>query len=385
MNKYERIVFGSLFVFVFVFWWYNEGTYVRWLTTGIFCATLFSYYIARLTNWGYGALNLIVTCNALSLIYWRDNIYATYPWLDRSLFSASSGASCVSCYLIVCGVLGANHLGGSDVWKQIQKLLGWLCVGNSILSVFQFFWHFSEHRVFSAGAFFGNPSVNGSFTAIVLPFWLAQADTKWKKWLCVFPIASILLSRASIPLGAFIIMALCYYFSMLANQKARLFFRHIASLGLLIAAVWVAGYFWMQNHDDLETKNQLFDGSGRYEVWKAVWIYFKSYPHKLIGTGLGSSSILLPYIQEKAGIIKNGHYFIWHHSDIYQIFFELGIVGFLLSIVAIAKTILKSSNRPALLSACVTYAFTMTINFPLHVPFQAMLAGILIGSVYFAD
>ena len=97
-----------------------------------------------------------------------------------------------------------------------------------------------------------------------------------------------------------------------------------------------------------------------------------------LGSGTGTAQALIPYIQNRLQVDTAGHLYLWLHSDILQVLFENGIVGFVSYGIMYFYALKYSLNRPYLFAAMVGYLVTAAANYPARMAFHAMCGVILI-------
>ena len=108
--------------------------------------------------------------------------------------------------------------------------------------------------------------------------------------------------------------------------------------------------------------------SGRFEVWRLSWNWWKSYGNPLTGTGSGGFSVIGPVLTRKMETL-----WIWMHSDWLQIGFEHGIFGLVLALLVLWKVIQSTREKPEVRLGVVLYALWMCANMPMRFPISAIL------------
>ncbi len=199
---------------------------------------------------------------------------------------------------------------------------------------------------------FGNPSMAGSFLAVVA---------------CVTPIfytmpllLLVLWTGASTPLAA-LAAGLAIRLGLRLPRRARLYY--LATLLVAGVAILLRGV----------------DTNGRWEVWKQAGRYVE--PHYWLGAGAGSTPVLLPLIQaQNPGLSIDGDgFFMFLHNDWAQIFFEYGFVGAVIAWGVFVLLMNRATDR--LLPPLIAYAVVMLGNFPLHSPLHALLGIVLVAAI----
>lgn len=204
---------------------------------------------------------------------------------------------------------------------------------------------------------FDNASMTGCFIAITL-FLLPKQLFK-----IAFPFAllAVLLIKASTPLmcigGGFIIK-----------------YRKNKWMWMALSVVPIFMYF-------KQPTEGWFHSSGRTWIWKIAMNWLVEHEKLLFGSGLSTTTVLLPMIQVE-NKQEHNQWFFWLHNDFLQIMFELGIVGLSAFLVMCTNAIYIIRHNERLLPAVVAYGLCMITNFPLHLPIHALLGFLLIGACY---
>lgn len=199
--------------------------------------------------------------------------------------------------------------------------------------------------------FFFNDSMESSFLAVLIPLLLLGKRTKW---FLVPVIAAIVKSGSVTSFLALLVSVGVFYF-----KPKRLAF------GLLA----IPAYFIFPLHHGITV------GSGRIEVWSASLQWFQNHGNPwLVGFGTGAYAMMSPAIFPKTN-------FIWPHCEPLLIFFDNGMVGVALTLVAFLWALTKSIRSKLLLSSLLTYGLVSCFQWPFHHIVSAVYGAYLLRRV----
>jgi len=110
-----------------------------------------------------------------------------------------------------------------------------------------------------------------------------------------------------------------------------------------------------------------FKPQGRFALWSAYWPYFKQYA--VSGTGLGAVNLINAQVY-RPQIYGGGHMIVRQlHLEYYQIAFELGLIGLVLSlnlVYCFLKEKVFCEEQLALKAMVIGFLFSCLFNFPAH-------------------
>lgn len=120
-----------------------------------------------------------------------------------------------------------------------------------------------------------------------------------------------------------------------------------------------------------------FFGKTRWQEYLFFWEKFKDHINPLIGSGPNTFYFWGPYFQNQAG--RKTDYWLWLHSDAFQLLFEQGIIGFILWGVALSTIVFKKQRfyRPEN-QALVGWLVSSITYFPIHSDMLAFIFVLLI-------
>lgn len=205
-----------------------------------------------------------------------------------------------------------------------------------------------------------NASMSGCFLVATLPLFFKGES---------FPVLSILgsvlaviLTHQSLPLAClfFLLWTVC----IKAGEWAL--------VGLLPLFAVAMGYFLVGE--------DLFKTSGRMQLWADSWHWFLAQSSGLLGAGLGSYSVIGPYLTQKLP-----EQFPWLHSDWFQILFELGALGLASALLFFAESLDRAYKNPQCYFSLLVYGAWMVANMPCHYPLSALYGLFLIRWAFSGD
>lgn len=218
---------------------------------------------------------------------------------------------------------------------------------------------------------FGNPSMTGTFIAIVA----VGLRGLWP----LVAIVPLLLLGTTTPFAVLLagLFVRCFHAQPDAKGATRLpMGAKIFVVVLLSGAVLHFGW------------DKFSSGHGRYHVWKLAGDFMDKQPLaiKLLGAGSGSAPLLVPMLQVQDGLPETSQsFFSWLHNDWLQIGFEQGYIGWLLAMGLYLGACWRSRRSPRVLAMLFAYGVAMTTNYPLRLPLTAFLGIVLLGVAYLED
>jgi len=194
------------------------------------------------------------------------------------------------------------------------------------------------------------------------------------------------LSRAGIS-SAFIAFASLVY--LLSNKKGKM---QISTIVIMLALSLCGLVYWIGYYPivyrfkliPLEWQSE----AGRWAVWKDSFNIIKDFP--LFGIGLANFNYLFFHYKS----FYSERRFSYTHNDFLQVLVELGIVGFLLLVIAIYyfyKQVLyypweKGSRTKAIAFGIISSTFAILLHsffdFPMQIPANSLLFTILIACLF---
>lgn len=368
----ERPTNESLGVFIagLALLFFEVGPYWAWhywnkwaLVVGIF-SLAFSWKIAKRTSLWFMPILSISLVSAASVSVWGPNRYVTF-WdqvhpLDATpppalmQFAIHNGA--LYTYLTV--VMAALAL----VWlpkaakSGVTSLLAFVAFASSVCTLTQL-----GLPAQTRGAFSGNPSMNGCLIATLLPFLFEMKTHRYVRVaLAGLGLAAILATQSSVPIGVAAVVLISYCASRCRVTTSTVALASLGCVGLLLAGAWVS-------------RDAFFSSSGRFETWAVFFHWLDLNSLWWTGTGLGSASTIMPYVQTLMKADQGG-WFIFMHSEPLQILFEMGIPGLIAAILAFAWTACRAFRHPVLFASLMGIAAESLFDYPLRLPISCVSA-----------
>lgn len=226
----------------------------------------------------------------------------------------------------------------------------------------------------SAYAILGNPAMDASFLATMLPliFWgIKQKFYKTSLFNLLIVLIAIVLTKSSTGIGG-VGVALAAFLLVQYGRKALLVI-FPAALGISFLA-----YIYL--------KDELLNPNGRYSIWQMAMKFFMNETNIIWGAGSDSFYFWGPEIQTMDAIehhVKPGTVittFFWMHNDWLQTLFENGILG-LLALTLLFLCLLKFSwaKKNALFPMICTFGFVALTQMPFHLwPFQILGVSLIV-------
>lgn len=339
------IFLASIYMFFFNF--NLETSWPQWAYVSCLAVIASGYYFRGPII--FRALWTWIMLNAVIFSQWRP---AT-EFVDVSeKFSVRILAGAAAVPFLLLTYLFALH------FNKIRKPLGHgLFVGGMAHAVYLIFDQLILRNAsgISAIGLMGNRSLGASFTCAWIFFILSFYGLRY-----FFPLAigifAVLISQSGISYLALLLGFAAYAFSI----RPKLF-------------PWIVGLFLIASPLVVFLKPSVLDHISRFNAWPMFFEYWQDTANNFLGWGAGSFSFYGPKTQlvydfmiERNGDSVTGRWWTWAHNDWLQILFELGIIGFALSVLAYLKLLKMSWRRPALFGAAISFGAIMFGNYPWH-------------------
>lgn len=311
---------------------------------------------------------LTVVFLGVSTVYWRVTPY--------------DGLGNIS-YLLMCQAvleaLGFFLLTTLPVAVLTRQKVSALVTSFAWLGLLNSIWILVDWAIgdaFINGAFDAS-SVDASMLAVLYPLMVFRPGLQrydgtnwfsiWTNWKYVFfdlacvvlPPLAILVTRSSTGYAALVVVFFAYAYA----RGVR-----VSLLGLVAAMsaplVLSFGYLLM--------RQQLFDSSGRLEMLRQSFDFWRANAPVWTGFGLGSFSGAGPYL------VKIPERVIWMHNDWAQILFELGAIGLGVALLLYLALLIRSKAVPWLFASAAGYGFIALFQMPLHQPLGAVFGALLV-------
>ncbi len=398
----------------------------------------FATKIGRLRHWSVGLLVGYSMLSALWALGW-SGAYEHQPEFIRAAIQIYSAYAYIAIAMLASVLLWFRL---SD-FMMAEMAIELLCILNSAAIILQTSFEVSPGL---RGGFLGNPSMGGCFVAMTAPLVYRAAfplrrSTGIPRVAVLLPIAAVLFTGTSQPVGVLAVVAVMYYmcvklarplyivpnpdFGAIHWDEARQLWvgtgigRYIgqevvtspdrivwtrtrserrpidrrrlasvaaaAAVGIAIAGITIPLTSSKQGRSP-------FDSSGRFQVWREVIPAWAEVGRTWVGQGTGTTPAIVPRIQALFGSIKSGggtnmfsfEEYRWLHSDWLQILVENGAIGLILALLTAWFAARRAwIEGPAFFAAVMGYIATMTFNFPVHQPFHALVGAILLARVFY--
>lgn len=325
----------------------------------IFFAFLFCVPVWKYVHWSAAPILFWVIFCSLYLFPNQNNQYSHYQLLDKISFRFLSYESL--CYTLLYGGVGLYLVRGpKKLFSWAMSALSWFLFSSALMTAVQFLYEESGH--FRIG-FLTNASMNGCLLAAGLPIVhrnFRGLTPAWLRWLptsaCVL---AVVLTEASLPLG------------VLAGTVFALFLKRRPKLLWLAPVPLIVGYALMGGG--------LLSDSGRFGMWSRAITFWLEQGHIWMGFGLGSSAAWLPYIQQVTHYAHSNFYYPFFHSDWIQILFELGMIGFMLTLIPVSIALYRGYCRrdPTLFASFFGLCLCALANWPVHLPIGSFMISVL--------
>lgn len=192
----------------------------------------------------------------------------------------------------------------------------------------------------------GSRSMDMTICAMILPSILLRKESlKWYEMLNGFIVlTAMFITKGSTVFFMLIGIVACYL----------AFYKKWKEIVIAVLAIVTVGV--------IINKGEFLYHIDRTEQWALLMSWWNNHAEVFFGTGLGTFQWLGPEIQNKSKDL-----FVWMHNEYLQIIFEMGYVGFGLTIALSIVCLKRSLNRPWLFSTCVAILISFVTQFPLRV------------------
>lgn len=338
------LVFGlALLILLFNYGNYWSSHYYSKWTIAVFVFCLFwSLWVARETAKAFFPVTLVALWSASWIGVWQFNQY--YKVLSPEMHAMLSRSAMYSLITVLVASFLIIHL--PRVFKTpVETALAAICLLSVGYTICQL-----PLQPYHRSAFSGNASMNGCLIACLLPFALKQFRKRLLKF-TVFTLVfiAVFLTNASIPIGVLVVVSSALFWARFGWSAKALF----GALGISGFTLGLGYHFMHEN---------LFHSTGRIQIWNLFYEWWSVHSSPWFGAGLGTGQILFPYIQSIKGV--NDSYYLWAHSEWFQILFEMGWVGLISVLVAWVYLLFRSKGNPALFASFLGFSAMATFNYP---------------------
>lgn len=346
---------------------FSHGNYWQshWLSKWSFLVGSFSFFFAYCIAIRTHAVLLPVIgwslISAASIGAWSNNIYAEVAD-PLSLLAIEKNALYAYIVILMAAVFLAffksTYVGISKFYLAAICMISVVCtnllpLGDGI----------------KTGLFSGNPSMNGSLIAALIPFVLETTDLiPLQVGLWAFCSLAVYRTDASVPIVVLGVTTAAWLWSRSIH-------------GLRSSIVIIAILSGLAALGQLTVRHQPFiHDSGRIHIWKMMFNWWKDNSNIWTGMRLGSFQIITPIVQVMNNP-KENNFFIWCHNDILQILLEMGIIGFTFFAVAWAYIAKRSYGHSALFASLMGFTAMAFLNYPFRLPIHAFSMVLIVSMI----
>jgi hypothetical protein len=385
--------FLTIGLLLFVAFEYVGGNYwaahwfIKWAILLYVLSFFISVKIAKDVSWWLFLPIMWTLHSSMRVWAWHGmNRYRDFPLTITDEFRVvSSTSESTFLLLVVFFVLLRECLDE----KHFQEAYKWLCYALCVSVLF--FWGLYHtygvitiHDSFLLGKNFvidktagplGNLSMTGCLIATCWPMTLKFAKRWWL--LTLLPVVTVCFMDSSQPV---LLMALTITTVLMGKYQRTHGTLPRSPVFLTGFALAMCGLLYVGGHAVSRTPAEFFDLNGRAWAINLGYQFMKDIKWYLTGVGLNLTTSLLPVLNnlefKELHLSKQSEasFWFWFHSDWFQSFFEMGVVGFLAYLSLFMKCVWESWKRDYLLSASVIAWGAMAVfNFPVHLPVHAFI------------
>lgn len=195
--------------------------------------------------------------------------------------------------------------------------------------------------------------------AILLPYTWQKAGFLLHVGVTLATILVIYRIGASQPYGVFAVIVLAYWCH--GTDWRKVWKRTLPSCAALFMVMIAVGNFLVGR--------EFLDDNGRFEIYRLAWSWTQVHGLFWTGWGAGAVQTVVPILQITEHI-DEGHYFMWLHSDWFQIFIELGVFGLIFSLLAFGRLAYRAATNHNACDQAALWGFAAMalFNYPLRMP-----------------
>ncbi len=267
--------------------------------------------------------------------------------------------------ILLLGYLSSRDGGAQPVLK-FARLLRWYVAIQLIFSAAQFIFHLGpwwNRTMFGTRVFGTFPYYNQFGTAMAAcACWFVVADryqkqqrinqTNFWPWI----ISCFVMALLSGSRGAMLASGLCLgypiYISFRSSQLRTIVLGSAPLVGFL-------GY-WISSRPEFTGRNTYFDNESRLKIWSEVLSNFDNATEVIFGWGLGLATNSIKTVfgaGDMAGVYGNAH------SQFIQIMSGFGIVGLVIYLLFLGRTILTGPSNHSI----IVVAMIISIGIPFNI------------------
>jgi len=347
---------------------FNLEADVQWPRWALLQFGLFTYLLYSLRHkyhWSLLFTGFITGMSCIIITNWRYNwLYMSKYKLSSIAFVQNTSGKAFMAMIILCVFLSQVS---RQTLHKIFKGFYYLSIVHGLLWIAQHFFgfHLWSHSGFPEYGMFGNTSMGASINGIMLSSIFLKQNKYFRVLAIISLIYPIYLAQSSIGYLCAVTSLIVYCCFVLDINRLE----KVYMIGGFLGITWFCGQFF-------DYQFNRFMKIDRWDIWKLYMNWWWENADHIFGTGFGSFSTFGPGIQIANDFQReHGGFYLWLHSDILQILFELGIVG-LLSYLTLGFYSIKHAIKQkeyVLLGSLASYIVCMAGNYPTNMALFALL------------
>jgi len=371
-----------------------DGTFAhwkaQWYSLYLILAPLIFFQVRKKTSDVCAILAVLTYISCIGVFQNPSGLFRNSSSTLQLVFQKDSARAL--CALLI--LFTANCAIKSQFRKNLLSAFGWYAVADSLYIIFQYglrIYNGQDPTTYTSFVgMLGYAGISGCLIAICYPLHIDNLKSflpPRKSFflfviLAILPIVGVILTRASIPVGALAISLFVYGFIKLKNLVG------IVRASALTLLIGVCIFLVASLYDP-----GLFDSGQRFTAYP---IFMKFWYHNfplLTGSGQGTFFGLGPEIQRVEKFqwcfLPNGHscpqqesIWYWIHSDLIQLLFEQGLLSFLTALLVCLELVVVLKTRPHLLATFLSFLGVATFNYPVHYALFSFLISLIIFEAY---
>jgi len=343
----------------------------HWKSKWAFVAVILGAFVAvrSCKQWGITA-GLFLGWSILSactILFRLHPEIEQFPSRTITSLQSLAGASAVILFLLI--VAAESYRESWDIW--IERAFAASSALGAAFTGFQYV--VLGARGQGLGGFVDQSSMHGCLVVIGLPYIIKHFRGWWLGGalaMIALMVGTLLVqAESSTPLGAAAVCGVAWLAS--SRWKRWGVFDVVVSTAPVLVAVFVTGS-WLNP--------LLFNDSYRFQFWQFFMSWWWRYANIWLGTGFSTFFLYGPMIQLSAKYNSEEGLYVWTHGDWLQLLFEIGIIGFVLAVVVFCEAVWRSykTERYELLTAIVTFAAVMAVQYPWRLAPFALMGSLLL-------
>lgn len=349
----------------------SDTHWPRWYAFHLISAGILGYHYAKKYHLSLGLLISVVFWSGANAFSGRFKYESLHEIAQLDLSNMSAKATLAFFVLVFIGdILDKRHL------ISLLHAYLYVCVVHSILALVQLF--ILKIPIEECVGFFPNVSMGPNMLAVLLPI-LVMMLFERRTW----PITVLVLI-----LNLIFVLNIYLFRSSMGWGTAMVGFVSIAFLRFKDHLSWrITTVICSSFAICLYYVGRFFDGSwtnftkiDRFIMWPLFMNWWVDNSDHFIGAGTGTFRQLGPSIQLQNKLLDHGIW-LWMHSDILQVLFEIGFIGLILALWLVMVCLIKlyRSKNHQVMVVFLAYIAMCLGNYPLRLAEYAFLGMILIA------